>query len=67
MTTNKKKTTEEQILEEAADAVFLGSLGFIASELKDEIVDDEPFAEEKAAERKAAAEKKKKTKEFGEW
>jgi len=64
--TNKKKTTEEQILEEAADAVFLGSLGFIASELKDEFVDDEPFAEEKAAERKARLEKKK-TKEFGEW
>lgn len=65
--TTKKKTTEDKFLDDAADAVFLGSLGFIASELKDEFMDDEPFAEEKAAERKAALEKKKSTKEFGEW
>lgn len=64
--TNKKKTSEDEILDSASDAVFLGSLGFIATELKDEF-DDEPFTEEKTDERKAALEKKKKTKEFGEW
>lgn len=64
--TKKKKTTEDAFLEETSAAVFLGSLGFIASELQDEFVDDEPFAEEKAAEKKAALEKKN-TKEFGEW
>ncbi len=64
--TKKKKTTEDVILEETSAAVFLGSLGFIASELQDEFVDDEPFAEEKAAEKNAALEKKN-TKEFGEW